>query len=205
VGDPFSDKIVASISFRPERHTEVWEKWQLLMEAYNLTQTAFGENFNYEIKTFLDKRQLSEKYLAPSLDFTASFNIPNNGKRKTGWNPTTAKKFLFDNFVEECNQTFEIEQEDGSTRYLKGVQLIDDIGLLDEIIMWSENLNVDRITSAMGCYGYSHYLRTSNMWKPTMFKKESDYDTDPQPKEPRKINHFRANTRRSAFSQRRRN
>ena len=204
IGDPFSNKIVASISFRPERHTEVWDKWLLLMEAYNLTQTAFGENFNYEIKTFLDRRQLSEKYLAPSLDFTSSFNIPNNGKRKTGWNPSTAKKFLFDLLVEECNQTFEIEQQDGSTRYLKGVQLIDDIGLLDEIIMWSENLNVDRITSAMGNYGYSHYLRTSNIWKPAMYKKSEEYDTEPRQKSERKLTYFRENSRRTPFSQRRR-
>jgi hypothetical protein len=204
IGDPFSDKIVASLAFRPEKHSQVWEKWLLLMEAYNLTQTAFGENFNYEIKTFLDRRQLSEKYLAPSLDFTASFHIPNNGKRKTGWNPSTAKKFLFDNFVEECNQTFEIEQQDGSIKYLKGVQLIDDIGLLDEIIMWSENLNVDRITSAMGNYGYAHYLRTANMWKPTIHKRDNEQDDQPQSKVPRKLTYFRENNRRTPFSQRRR-
>lgn len=204
IGDPFSNKIVASITFRPEKHSEVWEKWLLLMEAYNLNQTAFGENFNYGIKDFLDKRQLSEKYLAPSLDFTASFNIPNNGKRKTGWNPSTAKKFVFDLFVDECNETFEIEQEDGSIRYLKGVQLIDDLGLLEEIIMFSDNLNVDRITSACGAFSYAHYLRSSNMWKTTMYKKESIRDEEPQPKAPRKLSHFRENSRRSPFSQRRR-
>lgn len=204
IGDPFSNKIVASLAFRPERHADVWEKWLLLMEAYNLTQTTFGENFNYEIKTFLDRRQLSEKYLAPSLDFTASFNIPNNGKRKTGWNPSTAKKFLFENFVEECNEMVEIELENGIIRHLKGVQLIDDIGLLDEIIMWSENLNVDRIISAMAASGYCHYLRTSNMWKTTMYKKESIRDEEPQAKAPRKLSHFRENSRRSPFSQRRR-
>lgn len=204
VGDPFSNKIVASIAFRPERHADVWEKWLLLMEAYNLTQTTFGENFNYEIKTFLDRRQLSEKYLAPSLDFTASFNIPNNGKRKTGWNPSTAKKFLFENFIEECNETVEIELENGVVKYLKGVQLIDDIGLLDEIIMWSENLNVDRIISAMAAYGYCHYLRTANMWKTTMYKNGGELDTEPRQKAERKISHFRTNNRRIPFSQRRR-
>ena len=120
------------------------------------------------------------------------------------WNPSTAKKFLFDLFVDECNQVFEIEQEDGSIKYLKGVQLIDDLGLLEEIIMWNENLNVDRITSAMGNYGYCHYLRTANIWKPAMHKKSDDYDTEPQPKAPRKISHFRENSRRSPFSQRRR-
>lgn len=204
IGDPFSNKIVASITFRPEKHSEVWEKWLLLMEAYNLNQTAFGENFNYGIKDFLDKRQLSEKYLAPSLDFTASFNIPNNGKRKTGWNPSTAKKFVFDLFVDECNETFEIEQEDGSIRYLKGVQLIDDLGLLEEIIMYSDNLNVDRITSACGAFSYAHYLRSSNMWKTTIYKKNTEIDDNPQPKAPRKLTYFRENARRSLFSQRRR-
>lgn len=183
LGDPFSNKIVASISFRPEKHPMVWEKWLLLMEAYNLDQTAFGENFNYEIKTFLDKRQLADKYLAPSIAFTDNFSLPNNGKRTTGWNPQTLKKFLFDLFVEECNETYEIEQEDGTTKVLKGVQLIDDIWLLEEIIQWSENLNVDRITSAMGCYGYAHYLRSSYKWKTPFYKGDPQLQKPQLPKE----------------------
>ena len=130
LGDPFSEKIVASISFRPQKHSEVWEKWELLMEAYNLDRTTFGENFNYGIKEYLDRKQLSDKYLAPSLDFSASFNIPNNNKRKTGWNPSTSKKFLFDLFVDFCNEPYEIEQEDGTIKVVKGIFLIDDIGLL---------------------------------------------------------------------------
>jgi len=202
LGDPFSEKIVASISFRPEKHTEVWEKWQLLMEAYNLDRTAFGENFNYGIKDFLDKRQLSEKYLAPSLDFSTSFNIPNNNKRKTGWNPTTSKKFLFDLFVDFCNETYEVEQEDGTTKLLKGVQLIDDIGLIEEIINWSENLNVDRITSAMAAYAYAHYLRSALFWIPKEYKKEKPQQETPQPQQPKKLQFFKQNPKRSHFNRR---
>lgn len=183
IGDPFSNKIVASISFRPEKHAMVWEKWLLLMEAYNLDQSAFGENFNYEIKTFLDKKKLADKYLAPGIAFTDNFTLPNNGKRTTGWNPQTLKKFLFDLFVDECNETYEIPQEDGTTKILKGVQLIDDIGLLEEIIQWSENLNVDRITSAMGCYGYAHYLRSSYKWKTPFYKGEHQLQKPQLPKE----------------------
>jgi hypothetical protein len=70
--------------------------------------------------------------------------------------------------------------------------------------MWNENLNVDRITSAMGCYGYAHYLRVSNMWKPTMFKKTEGYDDKPVFKEQRKINHFNKSRRSNTFSLRRR-
>lgn len=204
LGDPFSKKIVASISFRPDRHSEVWEKWELLMEAFNLDRTAFGENFNYGIKDFLDKRQLADKYLAPALDFSASFNIPNNNKRKTGWNPTTSKKFLFDLFVEYCNENHEVEQEDGSIKLIKGVQLIDDVGLLEEIINWSENLNVDRITSAMAAFAYGHYLRSSLFWVPSNYVKSKPKDENPQPQQPRKIQHFKTGQRHSHFNSRRR-
>jgi hypothetical protein len=203
IGDPFSNKIVASLAIRPERHADLWEKWLMLMEAYNLDQTAFGENFNYGIKDFLDKRKLSEKYLAPSLDFSASFNIPNNGKRKTGWNPTTSKKFLFDLFVDYCNETYEIEQKDGNIRLLKGVQLIDDIGLLEEIIQWSENLNVDRLTAAMSCTGYSHFLRTANLWKPLRYKRQTDGDEKPKPKIEHKLQHYSTNRKRTFFNENR--
>jgi hypothetical protein len=204
IGDPFSEKVVASISFRPTKHTTVWEKWELLMEAYNLDRTAFGENFNYGIKDFLDRRQLSEKYLAPSLDFSTSFNIPNNNKRKTGWNPSTSKKFLFDLFVDYCNETFEVEQEDGTTKLLKGVQKIDDIGLLEEIINWSENLNVDRLTSAMATTAYAHYLRSALFWIPKEIKQVKRQEEQEKPKPQRKLQFFRESKNRTFFNQKRR-
>jgi hypothetical protein len=174
LGDPFSEKVVASISFRPNTHSVVYDKWLMLMESYQLDFCVFGENFNYEIKNYLDRRHLAEKYLASSLDFTSAFNIANNQKRKTGWNPTTCKKTLFDLFVDYCNETTEVEQENGEVLILKGVQKIDDIGLLDEIILWSEHLNVDRITSAMGAYGYFHFLNSSYRWRVPKYTKDRD-------------------------------
>ena len=199
IGDPFSNKIVASISFRPEKHSDVWEKWLLLMEAYNLDQTAFGENVNYGIKDFLDRRKLSEKYLAPSLNFSINFNLPNNQKRLTGWSPNTSKKFLFNLFVDYCNETFEIEQEDGTIKLLKGVQLIDDIGLLEEIIQWNENLNVDRITSAMACCSYLHYLRVSNLWRPMRYKIQDNEEEKPKQVVQKKLTFFKPQNRTNRY------
>ena len=170
------------------------------MEAYHLDGTCFGENFNYEIKTFLERRRLDDKYLAPGLDFSSQFNVQNNGKRKTGWNPQTSKKLLFDNFIEELNETHEIEQPDGSVKFLKGVQLIDDIGLLEEIIQWSENLNVDRITAAMGAYAYAHYLRTTYQWKTQFYGGKEQFKKD-ENREPivRRTSFFKENRKRTFF------
>lgn len=173
LGDKYSKRIVASLAIRPEKHKTVWEKWLLLMEAYQLERTCFGENEDYKIKDFLDTKHLTEKYLADSLDFTSSFNMPNNLKRKTGWTPRASKRFLFDLFVDNCNEEYEIEVEDPTdksitkTIVVKGVQLIDDIYLLDEIISYQENANVDRIIAAMGGFGYIHYLISARHWVPS--------------------------------------
>ena len=179
LGDNFSKKIVASISIRPKDHKRVYEKWLLLMELFNLRETCFGENEDFAIKDYLDTRHLTDKYLAQSLDFTQSFTISNNTKRKFGWTPRTTKRFLFDLFVDYCNEEVEIELEDGSFITKKGVEKIDDIYLLDEIIQYSENANVDRIISAMGGFGYLHYLKASYKWSPTKtFKKRMDSEKE---------------------------
>lgn len=203
LGDPFSKRLVASLSFRPAKHPEVWEKWLMLMELYFLEETCFGENFNYEIKTYLDRYHLSEKYLASSLDFSTNFTIPNNGKRKTGWNPSTTKRFLFDLFVEYCNETFEVETEEGNIKIIKGVQLIDDIYLLDEIIQYSDNLNVDRITSAMAAFAYGFYLRSSYRWKVINYKRDIE-EEKPKQKTERKLNPYGTNRNRGFYSNKRR-
>lgn len=41
--------------------------------------------------------------------------------------------------------------------------MIDDIGLLDEIIAYKEGANVDRITSFMSCLAYEDYLVANYM------------------------------------------
>lgn len=164
LGDKWSKRIVASLSIRPDKHREVWEKWLLLMELYNLMQTAFGENEDFRIKDFLESRKLADYYLAPNLNFTQSFTITNNRKRDFGWTPRTTKKFLMDLFIDYCNEEHEVELEDGSIKIYKGVQLIDDIYLLDEIINYNEHANVDRIIGAIGGLGYIHYLNASRSW-----------------------------------------
>ena len=198
LGDPFSEKIVASLSFRPEKHTEVHEKWLMLMEAYQLNKTCFGENEDFSIKDFLDRRHLTDTYLASSMDFSQTFNLPNNFKRKYGWSPQTSKKTLFRLFTEYCNKSFIFENEDGTMAELKGVQRIDDIYLLDEIIQYNENLNVDRITAVMGAIGYAHYLTSSHLFKPRKLE-SNNHNTSVTPKQSRKNNFYNHTGRQKSF------
>lgn len=175
LGDKWSKRIVASLSIHPERHKEVYEKWLLLMELFNLRETCFGENEDFKIKDYLDSKKLTDTYLARNLNFTQTFTLTNNLKRDFGWTPRTTKKHLIDLFVDYCNEEHEVEYEDGTIKTFKGVQLIDDIVLLDEIMAYSEHINVDRIIGAIGGYGYLHYLNASHTWNPSKhYKKRLD-------------------------------
>lgn len=157
-GDPYAKKVVASLSTKPTKHSKVHEQWQLLMEAYNLTGTAFGENEDFAIKEHLDRQHLTERYLAPSVAFTQTFNLSNNLKRAFGWTPSASKKVIFNLFIDYCNEEVLSTDENGNEVIIKGVQRIDDIILLDEIISYTENSNVDRIIAAMSAIAYAHFL-----------------------------------------------
>lgn len=172
-GDKFGRKLVASIASKPEKHPKLHEQWHLLMEAYNISATAFGENEDFTIKEYLDRRHLSEKYLAPSVAFTQAFGLSNNLKRAFGWSPAACKKTLFNLFLDYCNEEFVTFDELGREVILKGVQKIDDIWLLEEIINYSENGNFDRITAAMGGFGYIHYLESIHV-RPKIIKETSE-------------------------------
>ena len=80
------------------------------------------------------------------------------------------KKTLFNMFVDYCNEDFEVEEENGNILRLKGVQRIDDIHLLSEIINYTESGNYDRITSAQANVSFCHYLNSSYKWKPAVYK-----------------------------------
>ena len=202
LGDPFSEKIVASIAFRPDKKDKVFDQWLMLMEAYNLEGTCFGENEDFAIKDYLDRLHLAEKYLAESLDFSQAFNIPNNLKRRFGWTPATTKKHLHGLFVDYCNESFEGEDQEGKQIIIKGVQRIDDIGLLDEIIGWSENANVDRMTSAYGAYGKIHHLQSSRLWKVKDYRQEEKQEEKPQRERPKSM--YTSSSKRAGFYRKKR-
>lgn len=202
LGDPFSEKIVASISFRPDRKDKIYEQWLMLMEAYNLEGTCFGENEDFTIKDYLDKLHLSDKYLADSLDFSKTFNIPNNLRRTKGWNPSTTKKHVHELFVDYCNQQFQVEDEDGKIITLKGVQRIDDIGLLEEIIHWSPNANCDRLVAVYGSYAYLHYMNSSMRWKVKNYENPENRVQNKEEK-PREKQFYSGNGQRRNFYRKR--
>lgn len=162
-GVKFRNRIVASIATRPDPHRKMHRQWGLLLEAFNAK--AFGENEDEDFRKELTKKRIVDKYLVESMDFSSDMEISYGGKRKYGWTPTVKNiKFLFGLFVQYCKDEFVIEDEDGNEITVLGVQLIDDVALLDEIINYKKDNNVDRITAMMGVMGYEFFLYVNYMF-----------------------------------------
>jgi len=147
--------------------------WLKLQQAFNAK--AFPENEDMGYKSYLETLHLEDTWLIPSVDFTSNLGIPNNEKRKYGWMPKRDKKVLFGNFVDKMDDPVVIAQnDDGTPLEVKGVQLVDDIGLLDEIIDYKEDLNVDRISGSLGAIGWMRYLEKNYMLPKQNQKKEDE-------------------------------
>ena len=69
-------------------------------------------------------------------------------------------------FVEDyCKRQFEIKDDDGNVVKIKlGIELIDDIHLLEELIKYKKDGNFDRIISFGSALFYDHYLNVRRMF-----------------------------------------
>jgi hypothetical protein len=137
-------------------------QWLLALELFNVK--AFGENADEDFKKYLTRLRLVDSYLVETMDFATDLQITYGGKRKHGWTPNVKNiKFLFGLVVEYCKQEHEVLDADGNVYTVLGVELINDVALLDEIITYKSSNNVDRITALMGALGYEFFLFTNYM------------------------------------------
>jgi len=155
-GDEWGGRLVLSWTLRPENRRPMYEKWLLLQQAYNAK--AFPENEDMGYKSFLETKHLDERWLISAVDFTSAMNINSNQKRKYGWTPRQSKRVLLGLMKDKMEDpVFAGSDEEGDIEIM-GVQQVDDIGLLEEIINYKEDVNVDRISAALGAVGWMHYL-----------------------------------------------
>jgi hypothetical protein len=126
------------------------------MKAFNAK--CFMENADMGFKEFLDRRRVTDFWLVESFDFKSDMIVKSNGRRRYGWNPSPEnKRFLLSLFKKYLEQEFPYEDENGNERMKYGIDLINDVYLLDEIISYRPDNNVDRITAFMSCLGFEYY------------------------------------------------
>jgi hypothetical protein len=181
--DKWCGRIVASIASRPDPHNKLYRQIFLLMQAFNAK--VFMENADMGFKEYLDRKRATDLWLVESMDFKSDMTQRSQGKRRYGWAPTPENiRFLFGLLKNYARQEFVIKDEEGNEKTILGVQMINDIGLLDEMISFKKDNNVDRMTSFMSCLGYEFYLFNNYMLPSTVNRRPKQEDS--QKKKPEK-------------------
>lgn len=166
IRDPYAYRIVASYVSRPSSIDQFCRTCEVLQKGYGAI--CLMENAD----------QMYEQYLNRKSGMTASFflfageAIANKyvkaGSRqnsKLGLYPTPGNQnLLFSCVVDYCWQDFVIGYDDqtGLDITVKGIELIDDIALLDEIIQYKPGLNVDRIIAFGHALVLARYFDDNN-------------------------------------------
>lgn len=181
--DKWCGRIVASIASRPDPHNKLYRQIFLLMQAFNAK--VFMENADMGFKEYLDRKRGTDLWLVESMDFKSDMTQRSQGKRRYGWAPTPENiRFLFGLLKNYARQEFVIKDEEGNEKTVLGVQMINDIGLLDEMIAFKKDNNVDRMTSFMSCLGYEFYLFNNYMLPSTINRRPKQEEN--QRKKPEK-------------------
>lgn len=158
--DEWCGRPVASYHSRPDQHSKFHRQGFMLLQAFNAK--CFMENEDILFKEYLDRKYMSDTYLAKGFDFAAEMQMNYTGNRPYGWQPTSKNKnFLFGLLKKYANEEITIKDSEGNDKVILGVQRINDIGILDEMINYQEGNNVDKLTSFMSALGYAFYLETT--------------------------------------------
>jgi len=184
--DKWSGRIVFSIATRPDPHNKLYRQIFLAMKAYNAK--CFMENADMGFKEYLDRHRVADLWLVESFDFKADIGATKStGRRRFGWTPTPENKRFLKNLVRDYVNKEHIKIIDGEEKQILGIDLINDVGLLDEFIYYKPDNNVDRITAFMSCLGFEYYA-FANWLLPTADKlQERDKERKPKPKEQKNL------------------
>jgi hypothetical protein len=153
------ETIVASYVGRPFRHADFHKTGETLIESWNAI--CMMEAVDVSFKQYLDFKNRSEQLLAPSISFSNSVqNGTTKLNSKFGIYPTAGNKsYMFNMLVDYCKEEHVLGIDDDGNQIIKyGVEFIEDIGLLREMLDWKKGGNFDRITAFMHALAYAREL-----------------------------------------------
>lgn len=166
IRDPYAYRIVASYVSRPSSIDQFCRTCEVLQKGYGAI--CLMENADQMYEQYLNRKS----GMPASVFLFAGEAIANKyvkaGSRqnsKLGLYPTPGNQnLLFSCVVDYCWQDFVIGYDDqtGLDITVKGIELIDDIALLDEIIQYKPGLNVDRIIAFGHALVLARYFDDNN-------------------------------------------
>lgn len=166
IRDPYAYRIVASYVSRPSSIDQFCRTCEVLQKGYGAI--CLMENADQMYEQYLNRKSgMPASFFLFAGEAIANKYVKAGSRQnsKLGLYPTPGNQnLLFSCVVDYCWQDFVIGYDDstGLDITVKGIELIDDIALLDEIIQCKPGLNVDRIISFGHALVLARYFDDNN-------------------------------------------
>lgn len=166
IRDPYAYRIVASYVSRPSSIDQFCRTCEVLQKGYGAI--CLMENADQMYEQYLNRKSgMPASFFLFAGEAIANKYVKAGSRQnsKLGLYPTPGNQnLLFSCVVDYCWQDFVIGYDDstGLDITVKGIELIDDIALLDEIIQYKPGLNVDRIIAFGHALALARYFDDNN-------------------------------------------
>lgn len=166
IRDPYAYRIVASYVSRPSSIDQFCHTCEVLQKGYGAI--CLMENADQMYEQYLNRKSgMPASFFLFAGEAIANKYVKAGSRQnsKLGLYPTPGNQnLLFSCVVDYCWQDFVIGYDDqtGLDITVKGIELIDDIALLDEMIQYKPGLNVDRIIAFGHALVLARYFDDNN-------------------------------------------
>lgn len=166
IRDPYAYRIVVSYAARPSSIDQFCRTCEVLQKGYGAI--CLMENADQMYEQYLNRKSgMPASFFLFAGEAIANKYVKAGSRQnsKLGLYPTPGNQnLLFSCVVDYCWQDFIVGYDDqtGLDITVKGIELIDDIALLDEIIQYKPGLNVDRIIAFGHALVLARYFDDNN-------------------------------------------
>lgn len=166
IRDPYAYRIVASYVSRPSSIDQFCRTCEVLQKGYGAI--CLMENADQMYEQYLNRKSgMPASFFLFAGEAIANKYVKAGSRQnsKLGLYPTLGNQnLLFSCVVDYCWQDFVIGYDDqtGLDITVNGIELIDDIALLDEIIQYKPGMNVDRIIAFGHALVLARYFDDNN-------------------------------------------
>lgn len=166
IRDPYAYRIVVSYAARPSSIDQFCRTCEVLQKGYGAI--CLMENADQMYEQYLNRKSgMPASFFLFAGEAIANKYVKAGSRQnsKLGLYPTPGNQnLLFSCVVDYCWQDFVVGYDDqtGLDITVKGIELIDDIALLDEIIQYKSGLNVDRIIAFGHALVLARYFDDNN-------------------------------------------
>lgn len=144
------ETIAASYVARPYNHRDLHSTCEKMIETWDAECNM--ESADISFVQHLDLKGKAMKLLTPAFSFATTISNTNSKlNSRYGVYPTTANKaYMFNLLIDFCKEEHVLDIDDDGNQIIKyGVEFIDDIDLLKEMMSFKKGGNFDRITAFM--------------------------------------------------------